>query len=74
MKSVKIAPLESTECPECCVIDVECDECHMEFEAGEWVLCDDADMDEPKHYHKKCVDDEDLPPLTRALNHDHRKN
>lgn len=74
MKTVKIAPLQSTECPECSCIDVSCDECHMQFDAGEFVFCDDADMDEPKHYHKKCIDDDKLPPLTRAMNHNWRKN
>lgn len=62
MKSVKIEPFNSTECPECATIDVFCEGCHGFFEVGETVYCDDDDNsveEEINHYHKRCRPNED---------------
>lgn len=74
MKSVKIEPVESTECPECLSMEVCCDECHGIFSAGEEVFCteDDnlTDIEEIMHYHKKCLpadEEEEADPFTEKM-------
>jgi hypothetical protein len=67
MKSVKIEPIESTECPSCSVIEVSCDECQLLFDAGEQVFC--SDDEDVLHYHKRCLpaDEEEEPEPFKQL-------